>query len=331
MPVYFYWGDDDFSLKQAAKQIQKRALDPQWQSFNFEKISGELADATERAIEQALTPPFGLGGRLIWVVESTLGQHCGEDLLTRLRQSLPAIPPQNHLLFTASKKLDSRLKSSKFLQENAHVREFALISPWKTEELVRQIQTIALDLGLKLTPQAESFLAEALGNDTRLIWNELEKLTLLGGASAQPLTVEQIEPLINSAGQNSLQLAEAIRRGQTERALGLVADLLARNEAALRICATLSGQFRTWLLIKLALESGEKDEKMIAAQAELNNPKRLYFLRKELSAVTGKQLLACWPLLQELEWRLKRGGEPLSTLQTKVVELSLLFQPQRRF
>ena len=326
MPVYFYWGEDEFSLKQAVKQLQKRVLDPQWQAFNFEKIPGELEDASRQALTQALTPPFGAGDRLVWVVESTLGQHCSEALLEKLALTLPQIPPQCHLLFTSSKKPDGRLKASKLLQAQSQVREFSLIPPWKSDELVAQIAAIAQDLNLQLTSPAALFLAEALGNNTRQIWNELEKLKLLTASASQALAIEQIRPLINPSNQNSLQLAEALRQGDSVKALQLVADLLGRNEPALKIVATLVGQFRTWSLLKLALESGEKDEKVIASHADLANPKRLYFLRKELQGLTSKQLLASLPLLRDLEWQLKRGADPARTLQTKALELSLLFK-----
>ena len=331
MPVYFYWGEDQFTLQQAVKQLQKGCLDTQWEAFNFEKIPGDQADASQRALEQALTPPFGAGDRLVWVVDSTLGQSCEEGLLERLQKSIPAIPPNCHLLFTSSKKLDRRLKSTKFLESNAKMREFALISPWNTDALIHQIQAIANDLQLSLARETEGFLAEALGNDTRLIWNELGKLKLYSQNQPAPLTVAQVEQLVNTSNQNSLQLAQAIRDGETAQALQLAADLLlTHNEPALKIIATLTGQFRTWTLIKLALEAGERDDKAIAAQADLSNPKRLYFLRKELKGITGGQLLKSLPLLLELEYQLKRGAEPCQTLQTKVIELSSLFQPAHR-
>ncbi|MBE9195362.1 DNA polymerase III subunit delta [Synechocystis sp. LEGE 06083] len=331
MPVYFYWGEDQFTLHQAVKQLQKRCLDPQWEAFNFEKIPGEQADATQRGLEQALTPPFGHGDRLVWVVDSTLGQSCDDALLARLQKSLPAIPADCHLLFTSGKKLDRRLKSTKYLEGNATIREFALISPWNVDALIHQIQAIARDLQLPLAAETEGFLAEALGNDTRLIWNELGKLKLYSESQPGPLTVSQVEQLVNTSTQNSLQLAQAIRDGEMAQALQLVADLLlTHNEPALKILATLTGQFRTWTLIKLALEAGEKDDKAIAAQADLSNPKRLYFLRKELRGITGGQLLKTLPLLLELEYQLKRGADPCSSLQTKVMELSSLFQPIHR-
>ncbi|MFM7579171.1 MAG: DNA polymerase III subunit delta, partial [Microcystaceae cyanobacterium] len=175
-----------------------------------------------------------------------------------------------------------------------------------------------------------ALLAESLGNNTRQIWNELEKLRLYHWDNPRPLDVSDVSLLVNASSQNSLQLAEAIRQGNGEKSLKLVADLLTRNEPALRIIATLVGQFRTWALLKLALESGEKDEKAIAAIAELSNPKRVFFLRKELQNLTSRQLLETFPILLNLEFQLKRGVDPLSSLQTKVLELCHLFHPRRR-
>ena len=329
MPVYFYWGEDQFTLQQAVKQLQTKLLDPTWTAFNFEKIAGSQADATQQGLEQALTPPFGTGDRLVWVEDSSLGQSCEEGLLARLQVSIPVIPKNCHLLFTSSKKLDRRLKSTKFLESHATIREFALISPWNTDALIHQIQAIAADLQLPLQPETENFLADALGNDTRLIWNELAKLKLYSQSQPGPLTVAQAEQLVNTSTQNSLQLAQAMRDGDTAHALQLATDLLLTcNEPALKILATLTGQFRTWTLIKLALEAGEKDDKAIAAQADLSNPKRLYFLRKELKGITGGQLIKTLPLLLELEYQLKRGADPCQALQTKVIEISTLFQPR---
>ncbi len=84
----------------------------------------------------------------------------------------------------------------------------------------------------------------------------------------------------------------------------------------LGITATLVGQFRTWAIVKLKIEEGEKDDKNIAAAAEIANPKRLYFIRKEIQSFSSKQLLATLPILLELEYRLKRGAEPTPTIFT---------------
>ncbi|MGH2414107.1 MAG: DNA polymerase III subunit delta, partial [Microcystaceae cyanobacterium] len=145
----------------------------------------------------------------------------------------------------------------------------------------------------------------------------------------KPLNQSEVAALVNVNTQNSLQLATAIRYGNYDKALGLVADLINRNEPALKIVATLVGQFRTWAIVKLKLEAGEKDEKIIATAAEVSNPKRIYFLRQDVQLLCSHQLLATLPILLALEFHLKRGADPLATLQTKIIELCHLFKPSQ--
>ena len=321
MPIYLFWGEDDFAITQAVKGLRKNVLDPNWSQFNYHKIPGEQADGILEALNQAMTPPFGMGGRLVWLVDATICQHCSEELLTQLTRILPAIPDNSHLLIATRNKPDKRLKSTKLLQKYAEIREFSLIPPWKTEEIAQRVRQLSQQLGVKLTPPATQLLAESVGNNTRQLWVELEKLRLYGEKQLTPLDREAVLALVNVNTQNSLQLAQAIRQGNSVKALGLVADLVARNEPALRIVATLVGQFRTWGVVKLKLEAGETDEKGIAAAAEIANPKRVYFLRKEVQSLSSGQLLATLPLLLELEFNLKRGADPISTLQVAVVRL----------
>jgi DNA polymerase-3 subunit delta len=325
MPTYLFWGEDDFAIAQSVKELRDSVLDPNWLQFNYEKLAGDGPYATIEALNQAMTPVFGMGGRLVWLAETNICQQCSEDLLKELKRTLPVIPANSHLLLTSSKKPDARLKSTKLLQESAHVQEFSLIPPWKMEEIVHRVRQFSEKIGVKLTPAAMQLLAESVGNNTRLLWGELEKLQLYAANSVKPLDTEVVTQLVNGSNQNSLQLATALREGNDALALELVADLLTHNEHPLRIIATLVGQFRTWAIVKLKIEAGEKDEKAIATAAELGNPKRIYFIRKEIQSLKGKQLLESLQLLMDLELSLKQGADPLSTLQTKVIELCRLF------
>jgi DNA polymerase-3 subunit delta len=69
------------------------------------------------------------------------------------------------------------------------------------------------------------------------------------------------------------------------------------------------------------VNEGERDSKAIAAAAEVSNPKRIYFLTREVQSLSLTQLTSTLRVLLELEVSLKRGADPLSTLQTKVIEL----------
>jgi DNA polymerase III subunit delta len=321
--TYVFWGEDDFAIAQAVSQLRQRVLDPDWESFNLDKIGPDVENGVMQALTQVMTPPFGLGQRLVWLVETPLVQRCSEDLLQELERTLPVIPDTSVLLLTSRTKPDGRLKSTKLLQKYAEIREFALIPPWKHDLLVQQVRRVADSLGVKLTTGAVDLLAEAVGNNTRQLYSELEKLALYAGAGTQPLDERAIAPLITASSQSALQLATAIRQGQTGLALDLVAELLRRNEHPLAITKTLVGQFRTWTWVKLLLAAGERNETAIAQAAEVANPKRVYFLQQEVKGLAVERLLRSLPVLLELEASLKGAGsaDELATLQTKVIEL----------
>ncbi|MEM8780429.1 MAG: DNA polymerase III subunit delta, partial [Cyanobacteria bacterium P01_G01_bin.49] len=164
MSIYFFWGEDDFAIAQAVKTLQNKIVDPNWIQFNYDKIAGEQPDATSNALNQAMTAVFGMGGRLIWVVESTLCQQCSEENLQQLQRVLPAMPETSHLLLTSSKKPDRRLKSTKLLEKYAEVKEYSPIPPWKTDELIKKVAEVAQKIEVKLTPKAIELLAESVGN-----------------------------------------------------------------------------------------------------------------------------------------------------------------------
>lgn len=327
MALYFFWGDDDFALMRAVQRLQSDCLDPDWVSFNLDRITSDQPESLITALNQAMTPPFGRGQRFVWLVDTTITQRCSEDWLAALQRTLPTIPTTTTFLFSSPGKPDRRLKSTKLLSQYAEVREFSAIPPWKTDLLLRQAKEAAQEHQVKLTSAALDYLVEAVGNNTRQLHSELEKISVFAAASANILDVIDIVPLVTASTQNSLQLATAIRQGKTPEALVLVADLLRQNEPALRIVATLIGQFRQRLWIKVLMDAGEHDDRVIAQAAEIGNPKQLYFIKKELSGISTQQLQRAMPLLLDLELSLKRqGGEEVMTLQTKIIELCQLFR-----
>ena len=287
MPIYLYWGEDDFAIAQAIKEIQTTTVDPGWSSFNYHKITPDQPEAVTQALNQAMTPPFGMGKRLVWLADTPIPQQCSQQTTSELERTLPTIPDTTIFLLTSKHKPDARLKSTKLLQKYATIQEFSPIPPWKTEQIVTKVQ----------------------------------KLSLVVTNSPRPLKLETIAALVTSNTTSSLQLAAACTKGNPEVVLALLADLAQKNEPALRIVATLIGQFRTWLLLKLAIETGEKDERILAQTAEVSNPKRIYFLRQEISRINSRKLLQVLPILLELEASLKKGAEPIATLQNHLIRL----------
>ncbi|MEM8832402.1 MAG: DNA polymerase III subunit delta [Cyanobacteria bacterium P01_G01_bin.19] len=326
MPIYLYWGEDEFAIAQAIEKLQAKILDPNWLQFNYQKLDGDRSEATIEGLNQAMTPVFGMGGRLTWLANTNLCQQKPSEAITdELKRTLEVIPENSHLLLTTSKKPDGRLSSTKLINKHALVKDFSFIPPWKTDLIANKIKEIASEINLKLTPKAIALLTDSVGNNTRQIWNELEKLKLYRGERDTVLDEDAVAALVLCNTQNSLQLAAAIKDGKPDVALSLVIDLMNRNEPPLKIVATLVGQFRTWTMVKLMEEAGARDNRAIALAAGVNNPNRLYFIRKEIQQTSSKQLTSALPLLLDLEYSLKTGAEAMTTMQTKAIELSRLF------
>jgi DNA polymerase-3 subunit delta len=325
MPIYFYWGDDEFAMSRAVASLRQQTLDPAWADFNYSKLTPDQPDAVSEALNLAMTPPFGAGNRFVWLAETTLCQRCSEDLLIELERTLPLLPDQTVLLLTSSSKPDGRLKSTKLLQKHAEIREFSVIPPWKTDQIAQQVRQTAREMDLKLTPAAVELLTASVGNHSRQLYTELTKLQIYAGISARTLDEAAVASLITVSTQTSLQLAAAIAQADTARALSLVQDLLNRNEPALRIVTTLVGYFRTRLWVKLLLESGERDNREIARLAEVNNPKQIYYLQQEVKPLKLQSFLHTLPILLDLESGLKFGAPTLETLQTSIIQLCQLY------
>ena len=321
MPVYLFWGDDSFSLKKAVTTLQDKVLDPAWQAFNYDRLPPE---DTITGLNQAMTPPLGPSDRLIWLENTQVLNQCSEDLLKELERTLPAVPETTHLLLTSDRKPDGRLKSTKLLKKIARIKEFKQIAPWDTGGLMDLVKGVARDKGLELESAAANLLAEAVGNDRRKLEMELEKLALYV-TSGDRIKAAQVRELVPASAFNSFQLAGQLREGNTDKALQILVKLLDNNEPALKILAVLVGQFRTWLWVRVAIESGERDNQKIAKMAELGNPKRVYFLQKEVRSLTSQQLFDVMRLLLDLEYRLKRGQEERRTMQTTCIQITQLF------
>lgn len=330
MPIYFFWGADDFRLKKAVMALRDRTLDSDWASFNYDRIDPDVANGPMQALNQAMTPPFGFGKRFIWLADTPLGQRCPEEVMTEMARTLPLISETSVLLLTSANKPDGRLKSTKLLKTYAEFREFATLAPWQTDQILDQVKRAAQEVNLRLKPQAAELLAEAVGADTRRLYNEVEKLSLYwsdrqGTPKSEPLPPEIVSELVAVSTQTSFQLSEALIAGKVDQALSLATDLLANNEPALRIVATLVGQLRRWLWVSVLEAEGERDVNAIAKAAEINNPKRVYFLQKQVRGCAPAQLQRALELMLELEFSLKRGAPETITLQTKMIEIASCF------
>ena len=82
--------------------------------------------------------------------------------------------------------------------------------------------------------------------------------------------------------------------------LEFIERLINCNEPVLKITATLTTTFRTWLTVKQMIITGCQDDNTIAQLADVKNPKRLYYIRQEVANCCVNRLKNSLKMLLEL-------------------------------
>ena len=88
MPIQLFWGDDSAALERAIQALIKKAVDPSWASVNVSRLDGSETGQARQALEEARTPPFGAGSRVVLLQRSPFCNACPSELADRFEASL---------------------------------------------------------------------------------------------------------------------------------------------------------------------------------------------------------------------------------------------------
>lgn len=296
--IHILVGDDRHRIEKEINKY-KQQIPQHLQALNYQRYS---SDRLSEAIIDALSVSFSKCQKVV-VVENCNFREFGEPGLSLL-QPITKLPESSCLIFTASS-IDRRLKVSKFLLDLGKITEYKQIPPWRSDLLVKAVETEAREIGLGLTKDASRYLAEAIGINSERREKELEKLSVYAGD--RKLNKSQVIQLVPVNTQTSLQLADAIKSGQALLVAQLTSELLAKGEPQLKIIATIITQFRTWLWTKLAIVKGIKSNAEIAKLANVGNVNRIYYLRQEVAKCSLHSLSKAVILLFELQIACQQG------------------------
>ncbi|MFM7312856.1 MAG: DNA polymerase III subunit delta [Cyanobium sp.] len=318
MPIHLLWGDDEAARNRAVDALLDRLVDPAWATINVTRLDGNDPAQAAQSLEEARTPPFGGGARVVVLQRSPFCSACPAELASQLESCLPLIGPDGHLVLCSAARPDARLRTTKILRQMAEEQSFVLPAVWDGDGLLSLVSRTAAELGLELEEAAAKALADAIGSDSTRLASELEKLALYSGhdsrssagrSGRQRITCQAVEALVGGRSTSSLAVGDALLAGRPAEAIALVDALLAAHEPALRIVAALSSQIRGWLWVALLDGQGETDVGVIARAAGIGNPKRIYVLRKQIRGRSPAQLLELLSGVLEVEMALKRGAD----------------------
>lgn len=310
MPVYLYWGEEEFNIDEAVRNLRNQLLDPAWSTLNHKVLADpELQELTEAL---RVTPMF-FGNLLIEVKAPNLFLRGGkkasssDKLMSRLFDALENLNSNIHVLFIcpiprdSGKKIDSVLKLTKLIQKIGKVEEFGAFKFYQEKELTGWISQRASSKGIKITQDAGLALLQNTGSDLRRLDSELEKLKT-NISPSKSVSKNDVLALC-ATHENIFLLADYWLQGNKSKAV-LELHKLYEKDHPLKIMATLQTIIRKWMKIKI--ESGKKDAFEISRA--LNTHK--FVIEKDLKKLHNipvEKIIALRDRLTTAEYKIKTG------------------------
>ena len=247
--IYAFFGSDDGQVKEAA-MLLSRKIAPKDDEFGLEIVNGssDNSDHAARIVSETIqaiqTLPFFGGDKVVWLqganffgdsqtgkAQATLS--AVESLLELLEAGLP---PDVKLIISASE-VDKRRTFYKKINKLGEVKIFDKVdiskAGWETK-VMSWVSGKARELNLTFDGQAMERFVLTVGADTRMLENELEKLSLF--TAGRPATEDDIRQIAAATHAGVIfEIGDAIARKNLPLTLSLIDAQLRRGENAVGI------------------------------------------------------------------------------------------------
>ncbi|MDQ6660263.1 MAG: DNA polymerase III subunit delta, partial [Chloroflexota bacterium] len=170
-----------------------------------------------------------------------------------LADFIVAMPESTVLVLLVDEVLDAKNPLLKIAEQHGKILQSTLPKGAAVEQwIIRRAKSI----GVSIAPDAAALLANFIGNQLRLLANELDKLATYVGPGAS-ISVEDIR-LLSAHVQEAriFDLTDALAQRNRKQALDILHDLLADGEPPLKLISTITSQVRSLLLVKELSQKG---------------------------------------------------------------------------
>ena len=260
--LYILYGQDDFSLNQAVKEIKAGLGDWEMVATSTTNLDGQHLTLSELR-NKCGAAPFLSSHRLV-IVDGLLGRfevkqsrpRSGkgksgnglgewEDLSSYIEQM-----PETTVLVLVDEEVQGQNPLLKKLLPLAEVRTFPLL---RGRDLKDWIRGRVKAEGGDITPQAVNLLAELIGGDLWAMDGEIQKLLLY--SQERPIGEDDVRQLVSHVQEaNIFALVDAVAERQSELAQRILHWLYDEGVAPTYILGMITRQFR---LIALARDLGK--------------------------------------------------------------------------
>ncbi len=310
---YLFHGEDEFSRSETLADFKKKMGDPGLVELNTIVFDGSKVTLGE--LQHACdSVPFMADRRLV-IVEGLLtrleprGRERArsawqKEYLEKLTQYLKHLPETTRLVFVEDKSIgkSNPVHRLALADERGHVKGF---EPPQKRGLNHWIEERVKEKGGQINPAAVETLAAFVGNDLRLLDQEIEKLvTYVDGA--RPISEDDVRLLVSYVREaNVFEMVDALGQRNGQRAAKLLHQLLDDGEHPLRLLGMIIRQFRIMIQVK-ELSGQGVSQRDIAARLRLH-PFVVKKTVRQAMNFSMKQLEAIYRKLLDTDVAIKTG------------------------
>jgi DNA polymerase-3 subunit delta len=178
-----------------------------------------------------------------------------------LAEHAVTIPETTILVVLAEEVLEASSPLAKAAEQSGKVIQNTLP---KGAALENWITKRAKHLGVSIKPEAKKLLGDFIGNNLRLLANELDKLATYVGKGAT-ITIDDVRQLSAQVQEARIfDLTDALAQRNRQQALNILHDLLSDGEPPLKLLSTITSQIRSLLLVKELTQKGMRAPQIVS-------------------------------------------------------------------
>ncbi len=281
--LYLITGNDEFAVKNKSRSIIASLCGDNFEENPaLEIIHGDSDEKISplklmgNIIEAIATPAFLSTEKILWIknfdfetitgkssgtVKKTKKSDKGEksdfEVFEQFVEIIKTTPPEGIKIVMSIFGMDKRSALYKACQKNTELYEFEKIgldTKNLREILSKHIEIVCVEIGIKISSDAKSFLIEACGASHSRITNELEKITSFIYPQKEASLEDCLQICSMTPEMASWAFSEAIGRRDLSAAMKALDILLTPKNPEIAILYSLIGLFSDMAQIKVAVD-----------------------------------------------------------------------------